>query len=59
VIPESAFGTCWSLCDASEHGSGGSDADERLGDVGALLEIADETAVLDEPAEASANADRR
>lgn len=39
------------LCDAAEHGGGGGDADEGFGHVGALLEIADETAVLDEPSE--------
>jgi len=45
------FEKCWSICDAAEHGGGGGDADEGFGDVGALLEIADEAAVLDEPSE--------
>ena len=39
------------LCDSSEHRGGSCDADEGLGDVGALLEVADEAAVLDQPAE--------
>jgi hypothetical protein len=48
---ESVFEKCWLLRDAAEHGGGGGDDDEGFGDVGALVEVADETAVLDEPTE--------
>ena len=54
-LAKSVFEKCFGSCDASEHGGGGGDADERLGDVGALFEVADEAAVLDEPAESSLN----
>jgi hypothetical protein len=39
--------------DASEQGSSGRDADECFGDVGELLEIADQLPVLDQPSEAA------
>ena len=49
--PESVFEKCGLLRDPSEHGGGGGDADEGFGDVGALLEVAHQAAVLDEPSE--------
>ena len=45
------FEKCRPLRDPAEHGGGGGDADEGFGDIGALLEVAQQAAVLDEPAE--------
>lgn len=43
------------LHDAPEHGGGCGDADEGLGDVRPLLEVADEASVFDQPAKGALN----